>query len=258
MAHQDILDQHEPFKAPLLASAGLHVGVAALIAALTWVASEKREQWGDPKSLGGGAVGITPVTKIPLPPRAGRINPVANDTESAIPSPPRPRPKETVREEPNAVAIKSRRRPKRAEELAASRQKYSPVKEPRPNQVYSRTGQAAVSPLFTPAQGGGGVGSNAASPFGNRFGWYEQLLREKVARAWNTAGLDPRTPAAMVGFQLLRDGSVRELHVEQSSGNFMMDQSAQRAILQAAPLPPLPREYEHEFANITFRFTVQQ
>jgi hypothetical protein len=73
------------------------------------------ERWGDPKSLGGGAVGITAVDRIPLPSRQGRVNPVANDTESQVPSAPvKPQPKQAVREDPKAIAIKSRNAQKTA------------------------------------------------------------------------------------------------------------------------------------------------
>jgi protein TonB len=113
--------------------------------------------------------------------------------------------------------------------------------------------------MFTQAPGGGGVGSGTGSPFGNRFGWYEQLLRERVASKWRSQELDARIRNKVaVMFEIMRDGSIRNVKVSQSSGNFALDQSAQRAILMSNPLPPLPREFERDSALIEFWFALQQ
>ena len=43
-----------------------------------------------------------------------------------------------------------------------------------------------------------------------------------------------------------------------TSGNFQLDQSAQRAIIQSNPLPALPREFERDVATIEFWFALQR
>ena len=156
----------------------------------------------------------------------------------------------------DAIALKSRNPQKKA--APQTTQKYSPIKEPRPNQVYSSTGQAATSPMFSQAPGGGGVGSGSTSPFGNRFGYYEQLIRDKVARNWRSQDLDAsvRNPV-VVTFDILRNGSIQNVRVTRSSGNFGADQSAQRAILLSNPFPPLPAQYEQNVATIEFSFRLQ-
>ena len=112
--------------------------------------------------------------------------------------------------------------------------------------------------MFSQAPGGGGVGSGSTSPFGNRFGYYEQLLRDKVARNWRSQDLDStvRNPV-VVTFDILRSGSVQNIRVTRSSGNFAMDQSAQRAILLSNPFPALPAQYERDSATIEFWFRLQ-
>lgn len=259
--HVEVLDERESIRGAVLRSIGLHLGIAAL--AIGWAAVKdggRIERWGDPNSLGGGAVGITPVATIPLPQREGRINRVANDTESQVPAPPpkpQPKPAAPPKPAPDAIPLKSRS-PQRTPAPQQER-KYSSVPDPKPNQVYSRTGQALTSPMFSQAPGGGGVGSGSTSPFGNRFGWYEQLLRERVARNWRSQELDARIQTKVaVTFEILRNGTVRNARVSQSSGNFAMDQSALRAILQSSPLPELPREFERDSANIEFWFSLQQ
>jgi TonB family protein len=254
--HADILDERESLRNPLFVSILLHAGIVVLAVVYAAV-SPKVERWGDPQSLGGGAVGITPVERIPIQSRQGRINPVANDTESQVPSAPaKPQPKQAVKEDPKAIALKSRTPAKPAPK--STPQKYSSIREPRPNQVYSSTGQAATSPMFSQAPGGGGVGSGSTSPFGNRFGYYEQLLRDRVARNWRSQDLDStvRNPV-VVTFDILRSGNVQNVRVTRSSGNFAMDQSAQRAILLSNPFPALPAQYERDSATIEFWFRLQ-
>lgn len=259
--HVDILDEKDSSRGALLRSVGLHAGIAGL--ALIWNAFNlggRIERWGEPQSLGGGGVTITPVTAIQLPPRTGRENRVANDTESQVPAPPKPQPrKQAPKPDPDAVALKSKNAKAKPAPQQATPRRYTSVPEPKPNQVYSSTGQALTSQMFTQAPGGGGVGSATGSPFGNRFGWYEQLLRERVARNWKSQDLDARLRNKVaVTFEIARDGSIRNVRVSQSSGNFALDQSAQRAILMSNPLPALPREFERNSALIEFWFSLQQ
>jgi protein TonB len=239
----------------------LHAAIAAAVVAWTsFNLGGRIERWGDPQSLGGGGVTITPVKGIQLPPRTGRENRVANDTESQIPAPPKPQPKKQAPQpDPDAVALKSKNAKAKPAPPQVAQRRYTPVPDPKPNQVYSSTGQALTSPMFTQAPGGGGVGSGSGSPFGNRFGWYEQLLRERVARNWRSQDLDARIRNRVaVTFEILRDGSIRNVRVSQSSGNFALDQSAQRAIVMSNPLPALPREFERDSALIEFWFGLQQ
>ena len=260
MPHADVLDERESLRRSLLSALGLHAGVVVAIVGATWAASQTPTQWGDPNSLGGGAVGITPVERIPIHTPAGRVNPVANDTTSTIPAPPKPQPAKQKLPDPDAIPIKSRNAKKSIEETAAARQKYRPTDQTLPNQVYSSTGQAAVSPLFTPAPGGGGVGSGSANPFGYGFGWYAALMREKVARNWNRQGLDMRMRIApvIIYFEIYRDGSARNVRVAQTSGNFALDQSAVRAVVTSSPFPALPPQLPKDTYTISFEFRLTQ
>ena len=59
--------------------------------------SIRDEVWGSANTSAGSAVAINSVKSIPLPSRAGKINPVANDTESQVPQAPKPEPKKQVK-----------------------------------------------------------------------------------------------------------------------------------------------------------------
>lgn len=261
MQHSDILDERERLRNPLLGSLLLHGALLTAGLVSGYIANRAREIWGDPNSLGGGSVTITPVSKISLPSRAGRPNPVANDTESSTPPPP-PKPEAAKKVEPDrqAVEIKSRNAPKRQSDEAASKQRYRPQREEASNQLYSATGQALTSPMFA-TTGSGNVGVGSGNPFGNRFGAYAALLRDLVGRKWRTNDVDSRlqtAPTVIVTFELQRDGTVRNVRILQRSGNYALDMSAQRAVVEASPLPPLPREYERDSANIEFWFELKR
>ena len=109
--------------------------------------------------------------------------------------------------------------------------------------------------------GSGGVGVGLGSPFGNRFGNYVTILQQRVAEKWRTADIDPRiktAPPVVVTFTISRDGAVRNVKVGQGSGNQALDYSAQRAIYDASPFPPLPAEYERNDANVEFWFQLKR
>jgi TonB family protein len=51
---------------------------------------------------------------------------------------------------------------------------------------------------------------------------------------------------------------VYSTRVEQTSGNFALDLSAQRAIADAAPFPPLPAQYDKNEVQIELSFKLQR
>lgn len=250
----------DPLSRGVVRSLALHaVIIGALVGYEIWTHRE-RDRFGDPNSLGASA-GVSAVAQIPIPRREGRVNPVANDTENQTPTPEKvePQKKQKVeREDPDAIPLK-RKQKKTREEIIATNQRYKP--DPvLPNQITSNQGQAAVSPLVG-VTGSGGVGTSASSPFGNRFGWYEKLLRERVGKNWRTNDVDQRlrtAPPCIVTFTIAKDGNVSSVKVIQSSGNYALDQSAQRAILEGAPMPPLPTGFERNAANIEFWFELKR
>ncbi|MBM3773704.1 MAG: TonB C-terminal domain-containing protein, partial [Acidobacteria bacterium] len=129
-----------------------------------------------------------------------------------------------------------------------------------PHQVYSSTGEALVSPMIGQA-GAGGIGVGGGTPLGARYGYYVDLLRQRVGQKWRTGDVDARIqvlPPAVITFTILRDGSVRQVRLVQSSGNSILDFSAQRAIADASPFPPLPAGYERDEARIEFHFQLRR
>ncbi|MBM3726266.1 MAG: TonB family protein [Acidobacteria bacterium] len=252
------IDGHDLLRRYFVRSLGFHAGLLAFAVAYTLFANRLRETFGDPNTSGGGSVLVTPVAQIPIPSPPGRVNPVANDTESEAPkTEARPKPPAEI-PEPDAVKIKGKKRPRRQTDIAASQQKFRDPEE-RINQLLSQDAPRAVSPMLG-VQGSGGIGTGG-NPFGQRFGWYGQLIRQRVAERWKTQDVDMRVrqaPPAIVTFVIQKDGTVRDVKVAQSSGNYQVDSSAQRAIIEAAPFPPLPQGFEKSTANVELWFELKR
>lgn len=260
MPHPDILDEREHLSKPLVASMALHGGLAALLTVGSFLHGRTPERWGDLESSGGSTV-VNPVSRIPLIARSGEVNPVANDTESQVPQAP-PQPKAAAKAvEPDTaeVAIKGGNI-KKTSRVQASTERYRPYTEPKPNQVFSSTGGALVSPMIgTPGSGGIGVGKG--TPLGDRFGGYASLLQQRIAQNWKTQDVDPRVrtaPPVIMNFTILRDGTIKDIRVKTSSGNAALDYSAQRALYAVGKFEPLPAGYERDQAVIEFWFELSR
>ena len=111
VARHDILERPESLRSPVLGSILFHSALAGVCIFLGTLPVSSPLRWGDPTSMGSGSVAVTAVATIPLPPRTGRENPLANDTPSQVPAPPaqvKPQPKPAVQDEPDAIPLKSR------------------------------------------------------------------------------------------------------------------------------------------------------
>lgn len=262
LRHVDVLEERDEFRRPLLASLALHAAVFGLIAAAAITGAGRRAAWGDPNARpGGGAYTVTPVRNIPIAGRTGPVNRLASDTESQIPTPPKQETKKAAKQpDPDAIALKSRKAP-RTDRTPRTETARRDVREFTDNQVFSRGGQAAASPMYAIAPGAGGVGVGSGAPFGARCGGYVTVLRDRVAQRWRTEQVDPRIrtlPPAIVMFELQRNGQVRNVRLTQSSGNVALDYSAQRAILEASPFEPIPPGCEGDPARVEFWFELKR
>jgi TonB family protein len=159
--------------------------------------------------------------------------------------------------DPTAVAIRSKTQPKPSP-TDSSNLRYRPETTYKPNQIYSPQAPAAVSQMFAKT-GAGTIGLDQNSVLGSRFGGYAALLMQRVAERWHTNGLEGvHAPYAIVAVDIFRNGTTRNVKLTQTSGNYQLDTSALRAVTEAAPLPPLPAEYERDMVNVEFRFQIQK
>jgi protein TonB len=264
-ARVEILDREDRIAGSFWGSVALHISFAALVLGYGAFESTRKPIMGDAEGGRMGAVAVTPVHSIPLPSRSSVPNPVANPTESQAPTPPpKAKPMTKVKApDPTAIPIKSKSAPKKPQPIeAAAPNKFREQQHDLPNQVYSNSGQMLSSPMVQ-MQGAGGVGIGNINPLGQQFGAYATLIINAVGRHWQTTNLNPRiqtAPGVVVNFTINRDGSVpvNSIKVTQSSGILEVDLSAQRAVMDASPLPALPAGFPHNDAQIELRFELRR
>jgi TonB family protein len=106
-------------------------------------------------------------------------------------------------------------------------------------------------------QGGMAFSGPGGGDFSGRFPAYVEGVRNRISANWLQSSVDPTVrwaPRAVFTFQILRDGSVANIQMTQSSGIRLVDDSALRAILSSNPLSPLPSAYSGRNVTVEFWF----
>jgi periplasmic protein TonB len=193
-----------------------------------------------PRGGGGSRLAAPPApapTAQPAPPA------------SAEPAPPPPAP---------TVARPPREEP-RPRALPLPDSKRTARRAPTPPPVPSSRASSGKGTTPASVAGGapGGTGASSATP-GLEFGppgpgvpdgtdtggdWYIATVQQKIWAVWNQQIKSGYTQSVGVTFTILPDGNVTGVRVTQPSGASLLDMAAQRAILNAAPFAPLPREH---------------
>jgi len=89
------------------------------------------------------------------------------------------------------------------------------------------------------------------------FAYYLTILQNRVQNYWQPpyqTSTQQEKMSTVVGFQVLRNGKIVNVSVEKSSGRYLYDQAAQRAVYSANPLPPLPDEFSGKFLSVHIEF----
>lgn len=90
----------------------------------------------------------------------------------------------------------------------------------------------------------------------NNLGFYPDRILAIIRRQWypkiprDVKGGEPSTTE--IEFTILRDGSLGNMNLSQSSGNNMLDNAAREAVQSTSPFPPLPSRWPDK--SLTFRF----
>jgi protein TonB len=251
------MPQRDPIGRYFAGSVGVHAAVIAILL-LSGYLKFTKSTWGSEK-VSTGSVGISIIKTIPVPQREAPENPLANDTDSVTPQAPAPvKMKAQVQApEPKAIQIPDKVKRKispKPQVASAYRQK---AEEYRPNQVYSQAPQATSSKMYG-MQGTSGIDVGAASVLGDRCGAYANIMRDNIAAKWNRADVNA-TPSQKAGvtFSIAKNGSVSGVKLSNPSGNFLLDQSAQRAVLDSNPLPAITAPCDRNEATVQLWFQLQ-
>jgi TonB family protein len=218
-----------------------HAVLVGLVVFAAWLARREppiKIATGFAVSLPPGGFG-TPQA-APAPPAPAAPAPPVTQPPAAKPEPP-PRiikpPQEAKRQGlPDPDAKPTKKKPERPEPVPFDGGSGS-----------ARNAASATQGFSLTAPPGAGV-PPGTDPFGD---WYLAAVQRKIWMLWaQQVKTDMKQPAT-VSFTILANGSVADVHLVQSSGVYLIDSAAQRAVLSAAPFGPLPKDYG------TNRITIQ-
>jgi periplasmic protein TonB len=256
-ANAEIYFEHDRWGRALAWSAGLHVGITALL--LVYSAMFYRtsgEGWG--AGGGGEAMGVTLVSTVPLPASPTQTqNVLANESKGITQSQPKVQEKE-----PDAIEIQGKNAKVKPNKKQETVSKQKPVAEPQPesNQVAFGEGGPVSGPYGTfsaaGAKGGFGV-TGGGGDFGTKYAWYVHVIQQKVSDNWLKYEVDPRITGAQrvyITFDIAHDGHPSNIQVEQSSGVPSLDISAVRALQRIDTFGPLPPDYSGGKISVEYWF----
>jgi protein TonB len=227
--------------ATMMLSLSAHAALAAAAVVLPWLlprepALRVADGFAVVLPRGGGG---TPAEPAP-PAQASQPKPEPAESAAPPPAPTVLKPPPKAEPRPNALPLPEARTQRR------------PATPP-PVRATTRPSTAAGTAGTTP----GARGASAATP-GLEFGppgpgvptgtdsggdWYLAGVQQKIWMIWNQQLKSGYTQSVGVTFTILPNGQVTGVRVTQPSGVSLLDMAAQRAILNAAPFGPLPREY---------------
>lgn len=235
-----IFEERDKWKGAVFLSAGLHLLLATTVIVAGYLRSGNVQTWGGTES--GDAVSANLVSAVPLPqPREPTQNIVATEDKGLTQTIPA-----TPKEDTQAIPIPENQTKPKLQKPAITHAPPvpRPVTPTQTNVIDYGHGGPISGPYgaFKTTSVNGGFSFQGAGDFGSRYGWYVQVVNNKVSNNWYTTEIGPAPGArrAYVLFDILPDGSPTNVRTEQSSGVPSLDLSAVRAIQRIDTFGPTP------------------
>jgi len=200
----------------------LHAGAAAAVvyAALHQTA---------PQMANVLTINLTPIT--PAAPARPRLAPVIREPAPVV-------------EKPKPAAAKPEPKTVPLSPFGKSPKKGSEVPAPAPPPPAPAAAPAPEIPI-------GGTGATIEGDF--PYTIYVQTMNRLIGQHWARPEIKPGS-SVTVSFTIDRDGGIRDVAVEKSSGSSFFDRAAQRAVLETSPLQPLPFGYNGTYLVVHLIF----
>jgi len=178
-----------------------------------------------------------PVAKAAVSKPAEPAKPLLQEPHPVIQQ---PKPKAATKPEPKTVPLSP---------FGKSKKKGSEVAPPPPPPAAPPTPGVAMA-TDVPIGGSGVVGLE-----GGDFPYtiYIERMKTLIGTHWFRPQVTPGM-STTVHFSIDRDGTIRDVRTETSSGNGTFDRAALRAVMEASPLPPLPFAYSGTFLGVHLTF----
>lgn len=217
-------------------------------------------EWGTNASQ-EGSIQATLVSSAALPlPQDHPPTDNVLSTETPSPAPAIPEQKLSPIPLPDAIPIPEKPTP--AKKTAPPKPQSPPRRQPPPPQQRNKAAYGEAAPANVARATASNANSNSIAvtggDFGSRFGWYVDVIKQKVAQNWYLQEVQPGTPAGAtvyIQFTVARDGSVSDPRISTSSGFPSLDSSGLRAIQRVDNFGPLPPGYNESSLNVLYHFT---
>lgn len=173
------------------------------------------------------------------------------------------------------VSVKSKPIPiKKEKDLVSLSKKKAPAKETTTQEeldqlqkkIQNIKKKTEYFDMAKSAGGGPGRGSTGGLPFpgGGTGGPPDPLMQkyyldifDKIRAAWSVlpgAASFKKDLETIVVIKVRKDGRIVDINIEKRSGIRVYDESVQRALLAAEPLPPIPAGLNMDYMEIGYRF----
>ncbi len=239
-----------------------HAALVIFCAVATYLQYHRGNAWGGVGGeLGGTKVNLVSSAAIPLPkesvvvPESKAVDPTKGLYKEEPKKPP----------EPKTDATKIQRFEKEKPLPPTHHSKVDEIKTPPPDNAvpYGKGGNPDLptGSAQTPGDESSGVSilGQGGADFATRYGWYIEAAKSRIYGNWqqwtiDAAGRNSRTIRCSITFTINRDGSLKDVHISESSGNSTYDNSAYRAVLSSTPLGKLPSDYSGSYVIATLDF----
>src|SRR5216684_5383341 len=244
----------------LVYSVIMHASLALVIVVSAYIQFRDNRWGGVGGELGGTKVTLVPAAGIPMPKESvvtesKAVDPTKGLHKEEPPKPPEPKTDATKipkfeKEKPLPPSPKSR-----------TLENKTPAHD---NDVpYGKGGNPDLPTGYsqTPGEGSSGVTvqGQGGADFASRYGWYIEAVKNRIYGNWQQWTIDAaarasRTMHCAITFTINRDGSLKDVHIAESSGNTSYDNSALRAVLSSTPVTKLPSDYSGGYVVATLDF----
>jgi TonB family protein len=245
-----------------LASAGVHALAAFLVVLMPFLGPAPAAiQLGTGPGGGGGSESYSVGIADDPGGGAGLVKPATSPQPPVLPQEPAPRPAKKDEETaskavplPEPYAAKAKRKPpappaKTGKNVPATKSPVIPVADAK------GTGKEGSAQGSQGGTGTGGVGISLGSGSGGiGDSWYARAVEARISQGWNQP-VGVREPIEIVySFFVADNGRIYNIKLEKSSGNPMLDLSAERAITGANPLTEPPPQLRGRLLQFTCQF----
>ncbi len=164
---------------------------------------------------------------------------------------PLPQPKIVPAEEPVKEEIQEEVKKEIEKEKAPPKKKTTPKKEPKKEKKVEKVVKKGLPDISPKVYTGSGRGFT--------YSYYLNILLNKINKNWhNPFKGEDVVLKSTVYFEVDKNGTVRNVRLEENSGNDLYNETTILAVVATKKLPPLPQEFANDYLKVHLEFLTAQ